>query len=110
MSLTSIVQILKINELRKGVSTRTNRPYEMQDAECALLDESGEIQQVGVLQLPRDMTGERAPSKGVYLGAFALQASLKDRRIGAVLTDLRPYAAQRSPSAAAAAASRAEAK
>ncbi|CAM3342998.1 hypothetical protein [Paracidovorax anthurii] len=99
MALTSLIQILKVNELRKGVSQRTGRPYEMQDAECALLDDAGVLQQVGVLQLDKSMMGESAPEPGVYMASFALAASMKDRRIGAVLTALRPYSADKRPSA-----------
>ena len=97
MAITSIVKIIKVNELRKG--TKDGREWQMQDAECILLDENGEEQQVGVLMLPRDLRGEKAPSRGIYLGAFTLQAGMRDRRIEAVLTGLTPYAVPR-PAAA----------
>ena len=89
MSLTSIIKIIKVNEKRSGV--KDGRPWEMQDAECILLDENGEEQQVGVLPLPKTLMGDAAPGKGIYLGAFALRAGLRDRRIEAVLTALQPY-------------------
>lgn len=88
--MTSLIQILKLNEPRSGVS-KAGKPYTMQEAEVALLDEAGEIQQVGGLLLPRDMTGDKAPPKGVYLGSFALEADYKTRQVGAVLTALTPY-------------------
>lgn len=90
MALTSIIQILKVNEKRSG--TKNGRDWSMQDCECALLADTGELEQVGVLQLPKDMMGEAAPKPGVYCGAFALRAGMQDRKITAVLTSLTPYA------------------
>lgn len=102
MAIASILQILKVNDKRSGV--KDGRPWEMQDAECVLLDDAGVMQQVGVLQLPKHLMGDTAPFPGVYLGAFALQAGMKDRRISAVLTALTPYDTRKaSPPAAAAA-------
>lgn len=89
MALTSIIQILKINELRKG--NKNGRDWTMQDAECMLLNDSGELEQVGVLQLAKDMTGDAAPKPGIYSASFALRAGMQDRKIGAVLTSLTPY-------------------
>lgn len=94
MALTSIIQILKVNELRKG--TKNGRDWAMQDAECMLLSDTGELEQVGVLQLPKDMLGEFAPKPGIYCGAFALRAGMQDRKIGSVLTALTPYAVPKS--------------
>ena len=90
MALTSIIQILKVNEKRSG--NKNGRDWAMQDCECALLADTGELEQVGVLQLPKDMMGESAPKPGIYVGAFALRAGMQDRKITAVLTALTPYA------------------
>ena len=98
MSLTSIIKIIKVNELRKG--NKDGREWQMQDAECILLDENGEEQQVGVLQLPKHLRGDAAPARGIYLGSFALQAGLRDRRIEAVLMGLQPYAVKGQPAPA----------
>lgn len=103
MALTSIIQILKVNELRSGV--KNGRPWTMQDAECALLADTGELEQVGVLQLPKDMMGDAAPKVGTYLGAFALRAGMQDRKIAAVLTALTPYAVGKASKLSGAAAS-----
>lgn len=102
MSLTSIIKIIKVNERRTG--SKDGRAWEMQDAECILLDEHGEEQQVGVLSLPKHLRGDAAPQRGIYLGSFALQAGLRDRRIEAILTGLQPYDVRR-PAAPAAKAS-----
>lgn len=100
--MQSILQILKVNEARRG--EKDGRKWEMQDAECCLLDDAGQVQAVGVLSLPRDLVDK--VSTGVYVGSFALKAGYQDRRIGAVLTGLQPYAvagvASGKPAAAAA--------
>ena len=89
MAHTSIIQILKVNEKRTG--NKNGRDWAMQDCECALLSETGELEQVGVLQLPKEMMGDNAPKAGTYVGSFALRAGMQDRKIGSVLTALTPY-------------------
>lgn len=93
--MQSILQILKLNEVREGVSQKNGKPYRMQDAECLILKETGEVDQVGVLQIPRDLLGTVTP--GVYLGSFALRPNMASRRIEAQLTGLQPYAVKGSP-------------
>lgn len=95
MAITSIIKIIKVNELRKG--SKDGREWAMQDAECILMDENGEEQQVGVLMLPKHLRGENAPERGIYSGAFTLQAGMRDRRIEAVLLDLTRYEVRKSP-------------
>jgi len=85
--MQSILQIIKVNETKSGV--KDGRPWEIQDAECILLNEDGTPSQVGVLSLPKDLRGQVKP--GTYLGSFALRADLRSRRIEAVLTGLQPY-------------------
>lgn len=99
MSLNSILQIIKVNEKRSG--TKDGRAWELQDAECLLLDDNGQPQQVGVLSLPKHLRGDNAPKPGFYLGAFALAAAMRDRRIEAQLTSLQPYDMRRAAPAAA---------
>lgn len=103
MALTSILQILKTNEKRTGV--KDGRSWESQDCECVLLSDTGEMEQVGVLRLPKDMMGDAAPKPGIYLGAFALRAGMKDRQIAAVLTSLTPYAVGKASKPSSATAS-----
>lgn len=87
---SALIQIIKTNEPRSGV--KDGRPWAMQDAECLLLDDQGQPSMVGVLQLPKDLMGDKAPKPGVYTGSFALRSGLRDRRIEAVLTSLVPAA------------------
>ena len=95
MSFTSTIRILKVNEKRSG--NKNGRDWSMQDAECILLSDTGEVEQVGVLQLPKVMMGDAAPAPGVYVGGFALQAGMMDRRIGAILTSLTPVPLKGAP-------------
>ncbi|KTT20393.1 hypothetical protein [Pseudacidovorax intermedius] len=88
MAITALIQIIKVNEKRGG--TKDGRAWEMQDAECLLLNEDGTPAQVGVLMLPKQLRGEHEPKPGFYSGAFALGVSLRDRRVEAMLTGLSP--------------------
>lgn len=99
--MQSILQILKLNDVREGVSQKNGKPYRMQDAECLILKETGEVDQVGVLQIPRDLLGTVTP--GVYLGSFALRPNMASRRIEAQLTGLQPYTVKTPPVSAPAA-------
>ena len=84
--MQSILQIIKLNEPKKGVSKKTGNEYDMQDAECILLAPDGTVDQVGVLQIPkalRDKVGV-----GTFTATFALHANFASRRIEAVLTGL----------------------
>lgn len=90
--LTSILQILKLNEPRSG-KTAAGRDWTMQDAECCILTDAGEVQQVGVLMIPKDLMGLIKP--GVFMGSFSLRADTSregGRRIMPVLVALQPYA------------------
>lgn len=87
--ITSLLKIIKVNDQRSGV--KDGRPWSMQDAECILLDENGEEQQVGVLMLPKSLQGDQAPARGTYMGGFTLTAGMRDRRIEAQLVSLQPY-------------------
>ena len=88
MSYSSVVEILKVNELREGTSTKTGKKWVMQEAECILRDGDGGVAQVGGLDIPREMIGQLVP--GLYMATFSLQAHYQTRKIGAVLVDLRP--------------------
>lgn len=91
--MQSILQIFKVNDVRRG--EKDGRKWEMQDAECGLMDSDGVIQSVGVLPIPRDLIDKAAP--GVYIGSFALRPDMRTRRIMPVLTGLQPYS-QPAPS------------
>lgn len=88
--MQSILQILKVNDLRKGISAKTQKPWEMQDAECILINADGSVGSVGVLQLPKSLMGDKTPTPGTYTATFALVSGMTDRKINAVLTALTP--------------------
>ena len=93
--MQSKIKILKINEVRSGV--KNGKEWSMQDAECILMNDDGSIGNVGVLQLPKSLMGDKLPKHGDYTASFALHAGF-DRKINAVLTALTPLGA---PAAAA---------
>lgn len=84
--MQSIIKILKLNDPKTGVSRKTGNPYDMQDAECLLLNEDGTVDQVGVLQVPKSLRDVVKP--GDFTATFALHSNFMSRRIEAVLTGL----------------------
>jgi hypothetical protein len=88
--MQSLIKILKVNEPRKGISSKTNKPWEMQDAECLLMNDDGSVGSVGVLQLPKALMGTNLPAVGDYTAKFTLQSGMTDRKINAVLVGLTP--------------------
>ena len=95
--MNSILQILKLNEPRSG-KTANGTAWTMQDAECAILDDAGVVQQVGVLMIPRELLGK--VGTGMFIGSFVLRADTRkegQRRINAELTSLQPYAVKGKP-------------
>lgn len=92
--MQALIQILKVNDLKTGTSAKTGKAYEIQDAECVLLDDNGNPDQIGVLPLPKALREQARP--GVFTGTFALKPDFSTRRIEAVLTGLTavPIASQ----------------
>jgi len=97
MNQTSVIQVLKLNDPIKGTSSKTGRPYDIQDCECILFDEAGEVGQVGVLTIPNELRGKVAP--GMYTGSFSMRADRQTRRIGSVLVGLTPIPPAKPPKA-----------
>lgn len=94
MNATSIIQIIKVGPVQD--KTYEGRAYQVQEAECILINQDGTPEAVGVLRLDEKMRGAAAPALGTYTATFALKPSPKDRKIGAVLTGLTPV--NRKPS------------
>lgn len=91
MALQSLLQILKVNDPRSG-TTKEGRAWEMQEAECVILTDDGEIAEVGVLSIPQDLRSVVKP--GIFMGTFALRSSKRregGRRIEPVIVGLQPY-------------------
>lgn len=87
MQHSSVIQILKINDPREGVG-KTGKPWKMQEAECVLIDGDGQVSQVGVLDVPRDLIGTIQP--GTYTATFSMRAHYQTRKIGSELVHLTP--------------------
>lgn len=52
MTFASILQIVSLDPLQKGISARTKKPYEVQTAQCLLLNENGGVEQTGRMRIP----------------------------------------------------------
>lgn len=85
MQHSSVVQILKVNDSRSGVG-KNGKNWTMQEAECILIDGDGQVSQVGVLDVPKDMIGTIQP--GTYTATFSLVAHYQTRKIESRLTNL----------------------
>lgn len=70
MSFSSTVQVLKVNEVERGVSKKTGQPWERHTAECLLLSDTGEIECVGRLVIPEPLRSTVAV--GTFRASFAL--------------------------------------
>jgi hypothetical protein len=88
--MNSFLQILVVNDLKKGTSKLTGRDYEIQDCECVMLDDTGQPSKVGVLMLGRSMMADKAPKPGIYTGTFEMVADMKTRRLTSQLVGLTP--------------------
>ncbi|WP_432727574.1 hypothetical protein [Variovorax sp. W6] len=95
MNATSLIQIIKVGPVQD--KTFENRPYQIQECECILINDDGTPEAVGVLRLGDQMRGDKAPTVGTYSAKFSLKPSPKDRKIGAVLTGLTPVGKQPAP-------------
>jgi hypothetical protein len=83
----SYLRVIKVNEVRKGVSSVTRKPYEMQDASCIVLDELGQVVTVGLFMVPKDLTGHLVP--GDYACGFGLGVD-REGKISARIASLSP--------------------
>jgi len=85
--MQSIIQILKLNEPKAW--SMDGRSGFSHSAECLLLTQDGEVDQVGVLKIKGDDLIKKA-QVGIYMGSFAMRANPASRQIEAQLTDLVP--------------------
>lgn len=95
---TSKIQILKVGQVQD--KQWEGRPYQVQEAECIMLNDDGSVEGVAVLRLDDKMRGDAAPKPGFYSAAFSLRANPKDRRLEARLSGLTPFEVKKSGAAA----------
>lgn len=96
--MQSTVQIFKVDEVKRGTSKKTGNPYEIHTAQAALIDAAGNVDTVGVLDIPPELRGK--VQAGVYLGSFAMKTNFQNGRIEAVLTGLTAVTGQAAKSTA----------
>lgn len=86
--MQSTIQIFKLDDVKKGVSKKTGNPYEIHTAQTALIDINGNVDTVGVLDIPPDLRGKVNP--GRYTATFAMKTNFQNGRIEAALVGLLP--------------------
>lgn len=86
--MQSTIQIFKLDEVKKGISSKTQKPYEIHTAQAALIDAAGNVDTVGVLDIPPSLRDQVKP--GMYSGSFAMKTNFATGRIEAILTGLTP--------------------
>jgi hypothetical protein len=97
-TMQSKIQIFKLDEVKKGTSKKTGNPYEIHTAQAALIDDAGNVDTVGVLDIPQALRDQVKP--GLYAGTFAMKTNFATGRIEAALTGLTPVARPSAPPAA----------
>lgn len=97
ITMQSTIQIFKLDEVKKGTSRKTGNPYEIHTAQAALIDAAGNIDTVGVLDIPQPLREQVKP--GVYTGSFAMKTNFQTGRIESVLTGLTPVPVRSAASA-----------
>lgn len=96
MNATSKIQILVVGPVQD--KKWEGREYQIQEAECVMLNDDGTPQGVAVLRLGETMRGANAPKPGLFTAAFTLRANPKDRRLEASLAGLTPFETPRRTS------------
>lgn len=86
--MQSTIQIFKLDDVKKGISKKTGKDYEIHTAQAALIDAAGNVDTVGVLDIPKELQGKVNP--GRYTGTFAMKTNFMNGRIESVLVGLVP--------------------
>lgn len=89
---TQVIEILFVNPPKTGTTAKGTK-WSMTEAECIIRSSEG-VPSVGVLLLGRDMDGTKL-TPGTYTAIFGLEVGYKDRKIGAVVTELVPFTASK---------------
>jgi len=100
MSFSSFIQILKVDEVKRGTSAKTGKPFEIHTVQVALLTDDGAIDKVGMLRLSE---GLRDKAKvGTFSATFGLDVpsyGLTKGEVTAMLTGLVPVPTKGAPAA-----------
>jgi len=95
MSNFSTINILKVNEVEKGISKKTNQPWERHTAEAVCLLDDGSVECVGKLDIPPALRGQLAV--GVFRAGFSLHVPTfgdQQGKITSRLVSLQPVPAR----------------
>lgn len=87
-TMQSTIHVFKLDEVKKGISKKSGQPYEIHTAQTALIDVAGNVDTVGVLDIPPDLRGKVNP--GRYTATFAMKTNFMTGRIEAALVGLLP--------------------
>jgi len=102
MANYSTLNILKLNEVETGTSTKTGKPWERHTAECVVLLDDGSVECVGKLDIPPSMRGQLAV--GVFRAGFSLHVPTfgdQQGKITSRLVSLQPVPVRGAAPAAA---------
>lgn len=69
-NFSSTLQVLKLNEIERGISSKSGKPWERHTAECILLGDDGSIECVGKLNIPEPLRG--IVQTGTFRAGFTL--------------------------------------
>lgn len=70
MAFASKITILKLNEVERGTSAKSGKPWERHTAETMLLTDTGDCHKVGKLDIAPVLRGTVQP--GTYTATFGL--------------------------------------
>jgi hypothetical protein len=97
LNASSKIQILLVGPVQD--KKWEGRAYQVQEAECIMLNDDGSPQGVAVLRLDDSMRGDKAPKAGLFTASFTLRANPKDRRLEARLAGLVAFEAPKQRAA-----------
>lgn len=99
MAHGNILQVLLVEEeTAKKINPATGLPNKWKVARCNILDETGEVVNVGRYRIPKPL--EEVAIKGIYVPTFALGVpDWGDTKgdVGPVITALTPYQRRNPP-------------
>lgn len=99
-NFSSTIQILKMNEVDRGVSSKTGKPWERHTAECVLLADDGSIECVGKLNIPEPLRS--IAQVGIFRAGFTLHVPTFGDQQGQItsrLVGLTPVPQRNAPAA-----------
>lgn len=74
--MCTTLRIVRVNPVRTGIASKSQRPYEWHAADCILLDDEGNVSTVGELNFPKELREKLGgvPPVGTYRAIISLVA------------------------------------